>query len=103
MQVCALYRKDKVDFLAGSCNDQSGRHSITHHREPTIRATLDIADNVLFAARDLACERKSLGQVISELARRAFSVPANATLTVPPTAANLACERLATRVRQLNL
>ena len=47
-----------------------------------MRTTLDIADDVLFAAKDVArIERKSLGQVISELARRAFtqgSVSANA-------------------------
>lgn len=39
-----------------------------------MRTTLDIADDVLFAAKDVArIERKSLGQVISELARRAFA------------------------------
>lgn len=47
-----------------------------------MRTTLDIADDVLFAAKDVArMERKSLGQVISELARRAFAqggVSANA-------------------------
>lgn len=38
-----------------------------------MRTTLDIADDVLFAARDMARrEKKSLGQVISELARQAF-------------------------------
>ncbi len=39
-----------------------------------MRTTLDIADDVLFAAKEMARhEKKSLGQVISDLARRAFS------------------------------
>jgi len=38
-----------------------------------MRTTLDIEDDVLFAAKEIARrEKKSLGQVISELARRAF-------------------------------
>ena len=42
-----------------------------------MRTTLDIADDVLFAARELARrEKKPLGQVISELARKAFAQPA---------------------------
>lgn len=42
-----------------------------------MRTTLDIADDVLFAAKELARrEKKPLGQVISELARRAFTQPA---------------------------
>lgn len=41
-----------------------------------MRTTLDIADDVLFAAKEIARrEKKSLGQVISELARRAFGQP----------------------------
>ena len=41
-----------------------------------MRTTLDIADDVLFAAKEIARrEKKSLGQVISELARRAFGHP----------------------------
>jgi len=41
-----------------------------------MRTTLDIADDVLFAAKALARqEKKSLGQVVSELARRAFASP----------------------------
>ena len=45
-----------------------------------MRTTLDIADDVLFAAKELARrEKKSLGQVISELARRAFALPASGT------------------------
>ena len=36
-----------------------------------MRTTLDIADDVLFAARELARkEKKTAGQVLSELARR---------------------------------
>lgn len=39
-----------------------------------MRTTLDIADDVLFAAKELARrEKKPLGQIISELARRAFA------------------------------
>lgn len=39
-----------------------------------MRTTLDIEDDVLFAAKEIARrEKKSLGQVISELARRAFA------------------------------
>ncbi len=41
-----------------------------------MRTTLDLADDVLFAAKDLARhEKKTLGQVISELARKAFAQP----------------------------
>jgi hypothetical protein len=39
-----------------------------------MRTTLDIADDVLFAAREVARrEKKSLGQIISELARQSFN------------------------------
>ena len=42
-----------------------------------MRTMLDIADDVLFAAKELARrEKKPLGQVISELARKAFAQPA---------------------------
>jgi hypothetical protein len=42
-------------------------------RSTTMRTTLDIADDVLFAAKEIAQrEKKPLGMVISELARRAF-------------------------------
>ncbi len=42
-----------------------------------MRTTLDIADDVLFAAKEIAQrEKKSLGQVVSELARQAFQAPA---------------------------
>lgn len=50
-----------------------------------MRTTLDIADDVLFAAKDLARrDRKTLGQVVSELARRALTqanYPANAPVS----------------------
>ena len=39
-----------------------------------MRTTLDIAHDVLFAAKEIARhEKKHVGQVISELARRAFA------------------------------
>ena len=39
-----------------------------------MRTTLDIADDVLFAAKEMARhQKKPVGQVISELARRAFT------------------------------
>lgn len=57
-----------------------------------MRTTLDIADDILFAAREIArCEKKSLGQVISELARRAFSQPAGGQ---PPPPGPSVSERL---------
>jgi hypothetical protein len=43
----------------------------------TMRTTLDIADDVLFAAKEIARrDKKPLGQIISDLARRAFAQPA---------------------------
>lgn len=45
-----------------------------------MRTTLDIADDVLFAAREIAQrEKKPLGQIISDLARRAFANSAGAS------------------------
>jgi len=39
-----------------------------------MRTTLDIADDVLFAAKEIARrEKKSVGQIISDLARRSFA------------------------------
>ena len=41
-----------------------------------MRTTLDIADDVLFAAKEIARrEKKPLGTIISDLARRAFLNP----------------------------
>jgi hypothetical protein len=52
-----------------------------------MRTTLDIADDVLFAAKALARqEKKSLGQVVSELARRAFASPVGAAQPGLPSA-----------------
>ncbi len=49
-----------------------------------MRTTLDIADDVLFAAKEVARrEKKPLGQIISELARRAFAQSADG-LPYPP-------------------
>lgn len=51
-----------------------------------MRTTLDIADDVLLAAKDLARrERKTAGQVISDLARRGLLRPdAAASATEEP-------------------
>lgn len=47
-----------------------------------MRTTLDIADDVLFAAKELAQrEKKSLGQIMSELARRAFAQSASSDVS----------------------
>jgi len=44
-----------------------------------MRTTLDIADDVLFAAKDVARrEKKAVGQIVSELMRRALSSPVTA-------------------------
>ena len=46
-------------------------------RDYLVRATLDIADDVLFAAKDFARrDKKTLGQVISESGRIALQNPA---------------------------
>jgi hypothetical protein len=59
-----------------------------------MRTTLDIADDVLFAAKEIAQrEKKSLGQVMSDLARKAFAVgiyPPQADQTVPHVSERLA-------------
>ena len=61
-----------------------------------MRTTLDIADDILFAAKELARrEKKSLGEVISELARRAFATPAVPYSPQNPTPAPQASEKLA--------
>lgn len=42
-----------------------------------MRTTLDISDDVLFAAKDVARrDGRTVGQVVSELARRALQMPA---------------------------
>jgi len=61
-----------------------------------MRTTLDIADDILCAAKELARpEKKSLGQVISELARRAFATPGGTDGQPNPTPAPQVSERLA--------
>lgn len=62
-----------------------------------MRTTLDIADDILFAAKEMAQrEKKSLGQVISELARRSFAstaapYPASVPVAAPQVSERLAC------------
>ena len=63
-----------------------------------MRTTLDIADDVLFAAKEIARrEKKPLGHIISELARRAFAQPAVGAdgAQPPPPGAPKVSERLA--------
>lgn len=56
-----------------------------------MRTTLDIADDVLLAAKELARrQKKPLGQVISELARQAFAAPG-----APPVVESRTAEPLA--------
>ena len=44
-----------------------------------MRTTLDIADDVLFAAKEIARrDKKPLGQIVSDLARQAFAQSAQA-------------------------
>lgn len=48
-----------------------------------MRTTLDISDDVLFAAKDFARrDGKTVGQVVSELARRALQMPAGSAVQV---------------------
>ena len=52
-----------------------------------MRTTLDIADDVLQAARERArYEKKTLGEVISELARRALTTPSEVAAVREPKA-----------------
>lgn len=52
-----------------------------------MRTTLDIADDVLQAAKERAqYEKKTVGQMISELARRALTTPPDATAVREPKA-----------------
>ena len=56
-----------------------------------MRTTLDITDDVLYAAKDLARrERKTVGQVVSELMRQALNHPGGGTA---PAAADDAVDR----------
>jgi hypothetical protein len=50
-----------------------------------MRTTLDIDQDVLITAKEIARkEKKTAGQVISELARRGFYAPAPETAEEPP-------------------
>ena len=52
-----------------------------------MRTTLDIDNDVLHAARELSRrERRSLGAVVSELARRGLAAPARAVAAAEPAA-----------------
>ena len=52
-----------------------------------MRTTLDIADDVLHAAKELARrEKKTVGEVISELARSALTAPPQAPAAREPKA-----------------
>jgi hypothetical protein len=54
-----------------------------------MRTTLDIADDVLYAAREIAQrEKKSLGATISDLARRAFAQSGDSNAIGPATNAS---------------
>jgi hypothetical protein len=62
--------------------------------EIAMRTTLDIADDVLYAAKEIAQrEKKPLGTIISDLARRAFLNPAGTAAGAP--SAPQVSERLA--------
>jgi len=53
-----------------------------------MRTTLDIADDVLQAAKELARrQKKTAGEVISELARRALTTPPGVPSVMEPQAA----------------
>jgi hypothetical protein len=48
----------------------------SHQKEPAMRTTLDIDDDVLQVAKDLAkAADKSAGKIISELAKKALTQP----------------------------
>ena len=50
-----------------------------------MRTTLDIDDDVLFAAKEIAKrEKKTVGQVVSEQARRAFHLPVQPLQALEP-------------------
>jgi hypothetical protein len=61
-----------------------------------MRTTLDIADDVLFAAKEIARrEKKPLGHIISELARRAFALGPEGAPGADPTVTPQVSERVA--------
>jgi hypothetical protein len=67
------------------------KHQQSGSERHTMRTTLDISDDVLFAAKEIARhDGKTLGQVISELARQAFAqqsgMPASSPIASEPLA-----------------
>jgi hypothetical protein len=67
-----------------------------HQTGIAMRTTLDIADDVLFAAKEIARrEKKPLGQIISDLARRAFAQQAGTPDGQQPPKGPKVSERLA--------
>jgi hypothetical protein len=49
-----------------------------------MRTTVDIADDVLFAAKEIAKrDKKTLGEVLSELSRKGFQIAAAAGTAAP--------------------
>jgi hypothetical protein len=49
-----------------------------------MRTTVDIADDVLFAAKEIAKrDKKTLGEVLSELSRKGFQIAAAAGTSAP--------------------
>jgi hypothetical protein len=53
-----------------------------HHEKPLMRTTLDLDDDVLASAKEIARrENKTAGQVLSELARRALTQGRDASST----------------------
>jgi hypothetical protein len=64
-----------------------------------MRTTLDIADDVLFAAKELAQrDKKSLGQTISELVRKAFAQGANVPYSATAPNASIAPPQVSERL-----
>lgn len=54
-------------------------------QHPPVRTTLDIDDDVLFAAKDIARrERKTAGEIVSRLARQGLSGAGPAATREPP-------------------
>ena len=65
-----------------------------------MRTTLDIADDVLFAAKDVARrEKKAVGQIVSELMRQALSNPA--TTGAGSSSSQPATDEIDTRFREM--
>jgi hypothetical protein len=55
---------------------------ITHFANGPVRTTLDIDDDVLLAAKEIARrDKKSLGQVLRDLARQSFTRPTHSPVT----------------------